>query len=1349
MAEAALVYLPIDRRHALARGETLPAVAQGSTLFADISGFTALTELLARELGPRRGAEELTLYLNRVYDALITHVHQYGGSVTGFAGDSMTCWFAGDDGRRAVAGGLAMQQTMAGFTNLAAVGGETISLAAKVAIAAGRVRRFVVGDPEYLLVDVLAGATVERLTGAEQKARTGEIVICGDTAAALGPLLSIGEWREGDAGASGFAVVAGLHESPTGAPWSPLPPGSLSRSQVRPWLLRPVFQQLESGQGEYLAELRPAAILFLRFEGIDFQGEPAAGEQLDAFVREVQKVLHRYEGSLLQLTIGDKGSYLYAAFGAPVAHEDDVDRALAAALTLQPLTAHFPFLRPLQIGITHGRTRVGAYGGTQRRTYGVQGDSVNLAARLMMAARPGQILVSDEARQRSGAAFVWETLPPIKVKGKRDPIQLHALLSARRRRAGPRLDEAYQKPPVGQAQTQARLEQALAAVVASGRGQLLRLSGDPGLGKSHLAAYLAQQAAGQGIQVAVGEAQSVSRNMPYLPWRQIFSVLLGLEERDGPEAAAWLQNYLEAEHPRSRLRLPLLGDLLELPIPDNPATAALNSDVRQEALFSLLAEIVVATGRRRPVLIVVDNVHWLDEASAGLTNVLARRTLRAAPVLLLLTEQTPSAGLPRLLPELDGLPYATTVSLGELSEASLTALLTQQLGAPPSVLLVSLIHQVARGNPFFAGELLAALREGRQVVLDPSGRWLVSAELLGRLQRANLLQQSAGEWRLRPGVDLSSVSLGLPDSIHGLILSRLDRLPDAAKLTLKVCSVVGHPVDLALVAGAYPGGKELAAIRQEASELAAQAMLRVEDEARDLYAFRHQTTQGVIYETLLYHQRRQLHRAVAETLAAREPEASAAIAHHAFLGEAWPLALRHNLLAGEQAKQLHANQQGADLLQKALHSSQQLPEAETAAQRKRLHLALGELSVLAGRHEDADQHLQAALALARDQEDWEAEARVFRWQARSHEQRGDYPAALSWVEQGLERLAGQLSAEAAELDLIAGLIYARQGQFDAARARCSHSLEVAERLDDTAIRARTYNLMGIIELRGQAASAVARFQQSLEQYEALRDIYGQAASHNLIANGYFAQGAWSDADRHYRQALDFFTQLGTVYSQVLVNNNLGGIALKQGRLQDALGYYRHALALLEQSGGSLWVLGALHLNTGHAYLELGELDEAGAQLQRARDLLEQIQARDLLPELLRLFAELALHRGELDEAEQFCRQSLNLAREIGMPREEGPTLRLRGEIALAREAYGQAERYLLESCRLTHEVGDEYENARSRLALAALYVAARRAADVHPQLDEAGAIFARLEASGDMEKVALLRQRLHELERSP
>ncbi len=446
MNESLLAYIPMDRRRAMARGETLPNRTSGSALFADVSGFTPLTEALVNELGPQRGAEELTGFLNQVYDALIDELHRWGGSAIAFAGDAVTCWFDGDDGLGATAGALAMQEAMQAFSAVQTPGGSTVELSMKAAVAVGPARRFLVGDPRIRVIDAVAGATMERLAAAEHEANRGEVVLAPCALSALAGQVAIGEIREAEDGRR-FGVVDSLLSAP-------LPPqlmepsvDKLDEEEVRTWLLPSVYRRLRRGLGDFLAEIRPTVAVFMRFSGIDYDQDEAAGEKLDLMIRAVQGIVDGYQGTLIDLNIGDKGSYLYVNFGAPLAHENNAARAASAALELRDLPEQLPFLDPLQIGISRGRMRAGAYGGVAHRTYGVLGDAVNLSARLMMASEPGTVLVSMNVQEEIDDLFEWEILDPIRVKGKSQPVAI-AVLNGVRPRIGMHLPDSGESEPL-------------------------------------------------------------------------------------------------------------------------------------------------------------------------------------------------------------------------------------------------------------------------------------------------------------------------------------------------------------------------------------------------------------------------------------------------------------------------------------------------------------------------------------------------------------------------------------------------------------------------------------------------------------------------------------------------------------------------------------------------------------------------------------------------------------------------------------------------------------------------------------------------------------------------------------
>jgi class 3 adenylate cyclase len=287
---------------------------------------------------------------------------------------------------------------------------------------------------------VLAGSTVAALSYAEHYANKGEILVAADGVPALASLedkCRVSEWREGRR----CAVVTGMTGEVSTDPWVDLANDAISLSQAQPWMLPAVFEKVRAGKSDMLSELRQVAALFLKFGGLQYDTDAEAARRLNTFIQWVEQVIAPYKGSIIQLTVGDKGSYLYVVFGAPIAHKDDAVHAVLAALELAAPPDSLSYIKKIQIGLTYGQMRVGAYGGSTHRTYGAIGDQTNLAARLMQAATPalagpipGQhaiILCNDSIQAAAQTQVEFESLPPITVKGKTHPIPIYRPLRKR------------------------------------------------------------------------------------------------------------------------------------------------------------------------------------------------------------------------------------------------------------------------------------------------------------------------------------------------------------------------------------------------------------------------------------------------------------------------------------------------------------------------------------------------------------------------------------------------------------------------------------------------------------------------------------------------------------------------------------------------------------------------------------------------------------------------------------------------------------------------------------------------------------------------------------------------------
>jgi len=1314
----------MDRRQALAAGASLPDHLKGAALFADISGFTPLTEGLVRELGPQRGAEELTRHLNMVYDSLISELHRFRGSVIGFSGDAITCWFDGDDGMRATACALAMQGAMSLFAQVAIPSGRTVSLAMKAAVATGVVRRFLVGDPEIQIIDVLAGATLDQLAAAEHHADKGEVVLDPAAVASLAERAEIAAWRDDEETGERFGVVSRLAVKIPPSPWDPIPPNALTEEQVRPWVLPLVYERLHSGQGEFLAELRPAVALFLRFGGIDYDQDEAAADKLDTYIRQVQRILARYEGTLLQLTIGDKGSYLYAAFGAPLAHEDDATRAASAALDLRALTPTLDFIHGMQIGISQGRMRTGAYGGIMRRTYGVLGDEVNLAARLMQAAGPGQILVSKVAQHATSEAFVWERLPDLRVKGKAEPVPTFSLIGIKESRSIRLQEPKYSLPMVGREAELSLMREKLARVL-QGQGQLIGITAEAGMGKSRLVAEAICLANELDLTGYGGECQSYGTNTSYLVWQNIWRGFFDLSpEWPLQVQVEALKTQLGWINPALVPRLPLLGGVLNLSIPDNDLTASFDAKLRKTSLEALLVDCLRARASIGPLFLVLEDCHWLDPLSHDLLEVIGRAIVDL-PVLVVLAYRPPEMDRSQAL-RISQLAHFTEVRLADFTSREAEQLIGLKLTqffrshAEMPRALVERITQRAQGNPFYIEELLNYLQDKD---IDP--------------RDTHALEQ-----------------LELPASLHSLILSRIDQLTESQKITLKVASVIGRLFKAAMLWGVYPQLGERQKVKADLDVLARLDLTPLDTPEPELaYLFRHILTQEVAYETLPYATRAMLHTQIGQYIERAYSDSLDQyvhlLAYHYWEGQDWGKALQFNLLAAQESQREFANDTAVAGYQRALEAAIKL-DWDARAEKLQSHESLGEVLTLIAQYDQALEHYAAARALVEAEVPSDQQSRhladLCRKTAEVYERRSEYEIAFEWLEKGLgylDRL--EPTIEMARIYNRGTLVHRRQGKYEEAVAWCQKSLDAASGIETPAghraVAHAYYNLGGIFWRRGDLTQAAHFCHESVRIYQEIDDIAGLSEAFINLSNVYADQGEWDRAGDALRQSLALKQQIGDVYGQGYLANNLGYILLDRGEWDQAAALFAQGHATWQQVG-SVWGEALILSNLAQVRIYQEDWAEARACLTRSETLFAEIGSEEYLPELERRWGEFYLKTSELDQALAHTLHSIKLAGVQEVPLEEGMSYRILGQVYLAQGDKDSAQEALRRSLQVLTDLNSEYEAAKTVLPLVRLALENGPQAADRALLAQAIQTFEKLGAQADLAQARVLNSQL-------
>ncbi len=892
--------------------ETFPA----AILFADLSGFTALTEYLTH--AHPDGAEELTQILDLYFGHLVRMVTAHGGDVIKFSGDGLIALWYGDEPlamltRRAVQCGLAIQMIMSPAVWSTVAIDETVRrLRARVGIGAGDVTIMHLGGVFGRWELLLVGAAVRDAGAAEAAAPAGEVAL---TAAAWE---LVKPWCEADPLNNGhWRLTALLDDVPMQARELP----RLEHDQLdllRAYVPKAILTRIDAGQTAWLSEQRYVTVLFIHLADLTAETPLAAAQTA---IRAIQTCLYRYEGSINRLGTDNKGPTLLAAFGLPpFAHEDDALRGIQAAREIVNTLADLGFT--CTIGVASGQALCSSVGGQERREYTMMGSVVNLAARLMQAARQEAIpiLCDSETVAACRDHISFSALPPLRLRGITDPVNVFQPVLS------PTNGYDHPTPPaqhrnhtlIGRASEMALLRERL-DWIQRGQGSGIVITGEAGIGKSQLVRAFVEQARDQGAIVLTGAARSIDRS-PYNTLRAGMPGLL---------SDSRLHDLTDAIYE-------IAHELWPAALITQPSTAIVGptgAERLRDALITLLAR----AAEHAPLVIVIEDVQWLDDTTWTL---LADLLDRKVPLLLVLTGQPPlnqTEAQRRLIYH----PLMSQLKLQGLNPPDIHDLIAQLFEVEQvDEAIWRLIADQTQGHPFFSLELAKALRD---------------AGLLARQQQT---------CRFVPGAASTALQMvRLPATVQGLITSRFDQLSLDLQLTLKTASVIGVEFDPTTLAAIHPTNLPEHQLTAQLFVLQQTGLIVLEEvDPQPRYAFRPAAVAEAIYNLMSFAQRRQLHARLAEYLertSGHDPARAITLAHHwqaagepirarPYLDQAGELALRTgdcasaiNLLS--QAQQIAADQSSTAmgrrerLLAEAFYCQGRLTESYQCLQRAFAH----------------------------------------------------------------------------------------------------------------------------------------------------------------------------------------------------------------------------------------------------------------------------------------------------------------------------------------------------------------------------------------------------------------------------
>ena len=1320
-------------------------IVPGTVVMADITGFTALSEHIAH-LG-REGAEEITGIVNRYFTHMTDASDRECGFLVKFAGDAMILLFTGKaHAWRALRASVAMQEAMESFAHIETSQG-TFSLQVKMGLGTGNIFTAHVGTTERMEY-VMMGSPTRAMAQAEDIAQAGEIVLAETTYRALSSVVPTIAPR------AGFyplhhtdlklPAATSTPVDPTPAPETAAPLSEPPLSQIEhllrkietiaPYLPYGLLGRLtvDPQQPELAGEHRLVTALFANvyewepIVSILAQRDPQAMTGiLNRYFTSMHQIIHRYGGVVNKVDPSLNGHRLMALFGAPVAHEDDAERASLAALEMEAALEEnnralreawerggedlgpFPDLLKQCIGINTGFVFAGKVGDSRRQEYSIMGDEVNLAARLMSVAGDGQVLISAATYRKIADQFSLHEQPAVRIKGKALPVQTYEVRGARSRPAR----RVRQTELIGRLSELDTLHKTLDQVTR-GQGQMLAVTGDLGVGKTRLLEAMHTAAEQRGFSVISTSCLSYGQTVPYYPWSALLRTFLGLTEAgDLDERAASVQARLSMLDPAWDSWAPLLNPLLGLNLPENDLTRHLDGKARRQRLFDMILRLLQHTATDSPLMLSIDDLQWLDAASRDLIQHVARN-VEAHRILIAVAYRTE----PSTEEWADFAPCRRLV-VTELPANDSVAMVASMLGssAIPAP-LQNLIVERTQGNPFFLEEIVHTLVESGAIYADERNRWQLSLD-----------------WE----------SLDVPDTIHGMLISRIDRLQESDRRVLQVASVIGQTFPVGVLSGVYPYADErpeLVNCLHQMSALGFTMLDRPEPEMA--YAFKHSMIQEVTYESLPYARRRDLHGQVAEyvenSYAGVALERYDFLAHHYYLGRRWPKATEYASKAGQRAQEAYANEAAITYYERALELTRRY-QATPATDEVSTAEALGDVYRLIGRYEQASDVYRSALAV--DDLLPQRRADLHRKVALAHQFQAQYDAALAELERAEEGLVGERDPLAlARIGNDRGWVFARQGRYEEAEAVCNHALQLLEQAPSGEDRQRTRtsvydNLGSICRFTGEYDRSIGFLQDSLVLKEQLGDLQGVAIVYNRIAAIHWSRGDYETAADYMKRSLEIRERIGDRWGIATSYNNLGIVHYTQGQYELAEACYQQALTIWQEVGDTSYVAFA-YVNLGELYFSDGKLDQAAWHLEQGERLLSSLGKQSLLFDANKWLAQVRLAQGRQDEALRHADTVLEIAKETANTESEGIARRILAQVlAATRDAdWPAAEDHFRQSLEILGKTENALELGRAhyQFALALHRRQPDRDAEGQALLREAEAIFRRVGARRDL-----------------
>lgn len=1251
------------------------------TLFLDLSGFTPLTEALMNK--GNSGAEELSIILNDIFGPLVHIVYTRGGFVPYFAGDAFSAIFPENSSNHcqracleaALEARAYFQQRKFQFGNF------TIGL--RIGLSHGDIEWGIVGRHQRSFY--FRGRPIDQSALCQAMAKNEDFSLVIDETIRQGELPAAIRAHQIKPGFFYIPNHCSLDEHSS----TPLHLPSLRKAVAARFLPEAVVNYQQDG------EFRSVITLFISFTGIETH------RLLNRFAGIVLEQMYNFSGYFKEIDFGDKGGVLVGFFGAPVTFENNVERALEFVYALDQETSELRERYPFQyrVGITQGTAYTGIVGGQERCQYAAVGNRVNLAARLMMYADWGEVLVDSEIRKHHHFRFqhkgdiqykgIHGSVPTFKLTGKNE-ASLNAydgILVGRDEEIQGLIDFA-----------QPLFDQRFAGVAT--------IYGEAGIGKSRLT-YELRKALEATDQIAWHSCQADQiLKKPFNPFVYFLRNYFQQSPQDDNEAnldnferrfSMLLQkldqlNSSDSRRMKSELirTKSVLAALLGIVYFDS-LWEQLDAKGRYQNTIQAIINLFRSEALIKPCVIELEDAHWLDDDSRELISELLRYIPRHATLLLITSryqdDGSKSAFIPDELQEEYVFPRYE-VDLNFLSRAAVRQFAEYQLGGPISDSFLKMLLRTTNSNPFYLQQLL---------------EYFIEQELLN---------QTNGEWVL------ADKNVQLSSSINAVLTARIDRLSSLVKETVKAAAVIGREFEVPILNEVMKSQQEFTTGQQDSSRLLAEQIQVAEDgqiwramsELR--YIFRHSLLREAAYSMQLRTRLQQLHQSIAEAIERLYPdkleERYVDLAFHyeqAGITDKMRIYLRK---AADYARRNFQNHQALEFYEKLLEKLND--QADLKHQIQTL-LHKGRVQELIGEWDACTQTFRQALALAKKLKDILLLGAANNSLGQVLVLKGEYDEALVFLQR-----AEQLFASIDNLKGMAGVkgnlgnLYFRQGDYDRARLYFQDSIDMGRSLDPPLVDAQIVANLGLTYMnRGEFKEGIKQQQEHLLICEKNNDRQGAATIHTYMGIVFLEQGDHTSALKSFRQGLKISEELGNKHLLSIGIGNVGVVYERQGDYNRAMEHYVDDLELCEQLGDKQGTAIALAL-IGQLLNIQGEFYKAIEYLQKSLMISEELNYRKGIGKAVNTLGDIFYYLKQYDRSLHFYDRAIEVARSIGNKLVLGNSLVEKGAVLLEAADHAGLRDVVEEALDIAKDLGNP-----DLLFEARLLQAQSLAADQHPK----------------------------------